>query len=72
MAYSLNGVYELLHRLNLSVLKHRSKHRQADLKAQQRWLESAPFLSSVSATNTPVGGLRCGSRTKSASASKGG
>jgi hypothetical protein len=29
-------------------------------------------LSSVSATNTPVGGLRCGSRTKSASASKGG
>lgn len=69
---SLSGVYDLLHRLNLSLLKPRPQHRQADPQAQQRWLDDAPFFSSVSASNTPRNASRSGSRTKPGSASKGG
>ena len=71
-AYSLSGVYELLHRLNLSVLKPRPRHRKTDPQAQQRWLEDAPLLSSGCVSNTPPSGSRCGSRTRRESASKGG
>jgi len=69
---SLSGVYDLLHRLNLSVLKPRPRHRQADPEAQQRWLDDAPFLFSGFVPSTPAGGSRCGARTKPASVSKGG
>jgi transposase len=71
---SLSGVYDLLHRLDLSVLKPRPKHRKADPEVQQRWLDRAPFLSSKSAGTTPVSGSRSGSMTKRApgrAASKG-
>lgn len=45
VSYSLNGVYELLHRLNLSVLVPRPEHRKSDPEAMKQWVERAPFLS---------------------------
>lgn len=45
--YSLPGVYCLLHRLGLSCLRPRPRHRKADPQAQQEWLEQAPLLSAV-------------------------
>ena len=40
----LSGVYELMHRLNLSCLKRRPQHRKNDPKAVADWLERAPVL----------------------------
>lgn len=45
VSYSLPGAYCLLHRLGLSCLRPRPRHRKADPEAQQRWLEEAPLLS---------------------------
>lgn len=45
VAYSLDGVYDLLERLNLSCLKPRPRHRKNDPEAMKAWLDSAPFLS---------------------------
>ena len=53
-SYELQGVYDLLHRLNLSVLVPRPQHRKADPEAQQQWVERAPFLSRTSGNNTPT------------------
>lgn len=48
--YSLNGVYELLHRLNLSVLVPRPQHRKSDPEAQAQWVDDAPqFVREVQA-----------------------
>ena len=41
---ALSGVYELLHRLNLSCLKPRPLHRKNDPQAVTEWLERAPLL----------------------------
>jgi transposase len=68
--YALDGVYDLLHRLGLSCLKPRPKHRKNDPQAMQQWLDNAPFLSSTSESNTPTGPSKSGSRTKRGSASK--
>jgi transposase len=70
VAYSLNAVYNLLHRHGLSCLKPRPQHRKNDPKAMADFLERAPFLSKTSATPTPINPLKSGSRTKPASASK--
>jgi transposase len=43
--YSLDGVYDLLHRLRLSCLVPRPRHRKNDPEAMRQWLESAPLLS---------------------------
>lgn len=43
---ALSGVYELMHRLNLSCLKPRPLHRKNDPKAVADWLNRAPFLPS--------------------------
>lgn len=43
--YSLPGVYCLLHRLGLSCLRPRPRHRKADPEQQARWLQEAPLLS---------------------------
>ena len=43
--YSLPGVYNLLHRLNLSCLRPRPRHRKNDPAVMQQWLEDAPLLS---------------------------
>lgn len=42
--YTLNGVYELLHRLNLSSLTPRPRHEKNNPKAMQEFKESAPPL----------------------------
>ena len=42
--YSLNGVYELLHRLDYSWLAPRPRHRHADGKAQEAFKANTPFL----------------------------
>ena len=69
--YSLPGVYALMHRLGLSCLKPRPKHRKNDAEKMQQWLESTPFLSKPSETNIPTKKSKSGSRTKSESASRG-
>jgi len=43
--YTLPGVYDLLHRLNLSCLQPRPRHRKNDHKQMQKWLKDAPLLS---------------------------
>jgi putative transposase len=65
--YSLPGVYDLLHRLGLSCLKPRPRHRKNDPAAMAQWRADAPLLSSGSATSTPTNGSKSGARTKPAS-----
>lgn len=43
--YSLGGAIELLHRLGLSCLKPRPRHRKNDPQAMTQWLEDSPLLS---------------------------
>jgi len=43
--YTLNGVYDLLHRLNLSSLTPRPRHEKNDRKAMEEFKKSAPPLS---------------------------
>jgi len=68
--YELSGVYNLLHRLNLSVLVPRPQHRQSDPQAMQSWVRDAPFLSSACEKNTRAKPSKSGSRTKPALVSK--
>lgn len=68
--YSLPGVYALMHRIGLSCLKPRPKHRKNDPEKMQQWLDNAPFLSKSFETNIPIKKSKSGSRTKSGSASK--
>jgi transposase len=42
----LTAVYEWMHRVGLSCLKPRPRHRKNDKQAMNDWLERAPFLSS--------------------------
>lgn len=44
VSYSLGGLYDLLHRLNLSVLAPRPEHRKSDPEAMAKWVADAPFL----------------------------
>ena len=41
---TLDGVYKLMHRLGLSCLRPRPRHRKNDPKAAADWLERAPLL----------------------------
>jgi transposase len=43
--YTLNGAYELLHRLNLTPLTPRPRHEKNDLGAMEEFKEHAPLLS---------------------------
>lgn len=70
VAYSLNAVYNLLHRHGLSCLKPRPQHRKNDPTTMQHWVDRAPLLSKTSATPTPIKPLKSGSKTKPASDSK--
>jgi transposase len=45
VAYSLEGVYDLLDRLNLSCLVPRPRHRKNDPQAAAAWVDRAPLLS---------------------------
>jgi transposase len=68
--YTLPGVYDLLHRLGLSCLAPRPRHRKNDPEQMQQWVENAPLLSSKSPQRTPRRRSRSGSRTKRGSANK--
>lgn len=68
--YTLAGAYALLHRLGLSCLMPRPKHRKNDPAAMEKWLRDAPFLSRKSATSIRKGKWKSGSRTKRGSASR--
>jgi transposase len=43
--YTLDGVYDLPHRLRLSCLVPRPRHRKNDPRVMRQWLEDAPLLS---------------------------
>jgi transposase len=45
VTYSLDGVYDLLERLNYSCLSPRPRHEKNDPAPQQQFKEQAPFLS---------------------------
>lgn len=67
---SLDGVYDLLRRLGFSSLAPRPVHRKNDPEAMKAWLDHAPFLSGVSATDTPTSGSRSGIKTERGSANR--
>lgn len=69
-SYTLSGAYELLHRLNLSVLSPRPQHRKSDPVVMEQWVQDAPFLSAKSGKNTPTNASPSGSRTKRGSDNK--
>lgn len=68
--YTLQGAYDLLHRLGYSCLKPRPRHRKNDPQVMARWKQQAPLLSRRSAKRTRGGAWKSGSRTKAASDSK--
>jgi transposase len=70
VAYSLAGVYDLLHRLGFSCLAPRPRHRQNDPAQMRQWVEEAPLLSKPRRRNIPASPSRSGSRTKPGSVSK--
>jgi len=70
VTYSLQGAYDLLHRLGFSSLRPRPRHRKNDPAAMAQWERDAPLLSRKSRKPTRIGGSRSGSKTKAASDSK--
>ena len=68
--YSLNGVYDLLHRLGYSCLKPRPLHRKNDAQVMAQWLANTPLLSTTSGGPTRASRFRSGSRMKPASVKK--
>ena len=71
VAYTLGGIYDLLHRLGLSCLVPRPRHPKNDLVQMQQWRDDTPLLSRRRRRNTRAGESKSGSRTKPASGSKG-
>jgi transposase len=71
VAYTLGGIYDLLHRLGLSCLVPRPRHPKNDPVQMQQWRDDTPLLSRRRRRNTRTGGSKSGSRTKLASDSKG-
>jgi hypothetical protein len=53
VSYSLDGVYDLLERLNYSCLAPRPRHEKGDPAAQQLFKEQAPFC--YRDGSTPIG-----------------
>ncbi len=70
VVYSLNGAYELLHRLGYEALRPRPVNPKKDPAQEEAWKQSAPLLSSVCDRSTPASKLKSGSRTSVASARK--
>lgn len=63
VSYTLQGAYDLLHRLGYEPLKPRPVNPKKDPDAEAAWKQRAPFLSSPSETPIPIKPSRCGSRT---------
>ncbi len=70
VAYTLAGIYDLLHRLGFSSLTPRPRHRKNDPAAMEQWRDDAPLLSRTSRRRTPNRRSKSGSRTKPGSANK--
>ena len=69
--YTLDGAYDLLHRLGFSCLNPRPKHRKNAPQAMKQWLDDAPpLLSGANASSTPINRLKSGSRMKHGLASR--
>ncbi len=68
--YTLDGVYDLLHRLGYSCLKPRPRHRKNDVDRMREWKRSAPLLSSESKSNTRIRASKFGSKTKPGSVNR--
>ncbi len=62
--YTLDGVYDLLHRLGYSCLKPRPRHRKNEPDRMREWKRSAPLLSSEFKRSTRTSASKCGSRMK--------
>jgi transposase len=71
VAYTLGGIYDLLHRLGLSCLVPRPRHPKNDPVQMQQWRDEAPLLSRRRRGNIRTDGSNCGSKMKPASDSKG-
>ncbi len=69
--YTLQGVYDLLHRLGYSSLMPRPRHKDADPAAQEAFKKGLPSGSPRSPRPTPASGSRSGSRTRRGSGSRG-
>jgi len=70
VVYSLNGAYELLHRLGYEPLRPRPVNPKKDPQAEQAWKQSAPLLSKRSASRTRTNRSKSGSKTNAASGRK--
>ncbi len=68
--YTLDGVYDLLHRLGYSCLKPRPRHRKNETDRMHEWKRSAPLLSSESKQSTQDGASKFGSRMKPGSVNR--
>jgi len=68
--YSLNGVYQLLHRLGFSSLSPRPKHRKTDFEAQEQFKVDTPFFWMSSDAKHKVDAYRSGFKTNSEPASR--
>ena len=67
VCYTLQGAYDLLHRLGYEPLRPRPVNPKKDPEAEEAWKHVAPLLSSTCETNTPRRESRCGSRTNAGS-----
>jgi transposase len=68
--YTLEGAYDLLHRLGYSYLRPRPRHRKNDPQAVAQWKRDAPLLSKTSAKPVRTSPSKSGSRTRAASGSR--
>ena len=69
--YCLNGVYELLHRLGYSCLCPRPKHEQGNPQAQEAFKKTSLRCWTKSPQTIQANELKCGSKMRRGSASKG-
>ena len=69
--YTLPGVYDLLHSLDLSCLQPRPRHRKNDPQQMRQWLENAPLLSRRCGKSIRTSESRSGLKTRQESANKG-
>lgn len=70
VVYSLNGAYNLLHRLGYEPLRPRPVNPKKDPQEEQAWKDNTPLLSRQFATRSRTRQSKCGSRTSVASAKK--
>jgi len=67
VAYSLNAVYDLLHRLGYEPLRPRPVNPKKDPQQEEAWKNNAPLLSKPSVNRIRTRRSRSGSKTNAAS-----